>query len=696
MVRAAIAAGMTALLLAVSPARAQCEDILPCSGPGDSGSIGSEDLIRLRQIGHPEPNSFMLNNPLGVSPDGKTVALVLVRADPQRNAECRALVAVDIETGQPTILDRGGEFVMISDIQRGLYYRVGATAPVTPTWSPDGKAIAYLRRDRGRTQAWLARADGGGARQMSFSTVDVDAVVWSRDGRRLLISSRPAMADLERAIDREGLSGWLYDDRIVPNSGIRPKIRAVVGAAVSSIDLATGVAGPAGVEDSGRVTIERIPGTVARLAAVARDGREAWTERSGRSPLAPRQVRVRNRDGTIRECAWQACQDITGLIWSGDDLLLLRREGWAKSRSALYRWSVGAKGPARVLVSDAVLHNCLAAGSRLVCTREAAKSPRHLVTVDPFSGRVTMLFDPNPDFARFDLGKVVRLKVRNAFGLESWADLVLPPGPHSGDKLPLVVVQYRSLGFLRGGTGNDVPIFPLAARGFAVLSVERPDIYAARFGDHTSIADITAANLKDWAERRSILSSLERSVAQAIASYPIDPARLGITGQSDGSSGVRFALLNTKLFAAASISTCCIEQRSSMEVSGTGFADIQRRMGYPAATADADDFWRPYSLALNAARIDTPLLMQLSEDEYILALETFTALREHNKPVEMYLFPGEYHSTWQPAHRLAMYERNIDWFDFWLNRREDPSPVKVEQYRRWRAFRSGSAATADR
>src|SRR3546814_17530678 len=72
---------------------------------------------------------------------------------------------------------------------------------------------------------------------------------------------------------------------------------------------------------------------------------------------------------------------------------------------------------------------------------------------------------------------------------------------------------------------------------------------------------------------------------------------------------------------------------------------------------------RPRSLAVNAERIDTPLLMQLADSEAMLALETFTALREHGQPVEMYVFPGELHNKWQPAHRLAVYTRNIDWFD---------------------------------
>jgi acetyl esterase/lipase len=84
----------------------------------------------------------------------------------------------------------------------------------------------------------------------------------------------------------------------------------------------------------------------------------------------------------------------------------------------------------------------------------------------------------------------------------------------------------------------------------------------------------------------------------------------------------------------------------------------------------------------------TPLLMQLSDDEYLLSLEAFEALREHGAPVELHVFPDEHHVKWHPVHRLAIYERNLDWFDFWLRCSEDRLAAKSAQYRRWRAMRA--------
>lgn len=61
-----------------------------------------------------------------------------------------------------------------------------------------------------------------------------------------------------------------------------------------------------------------------------------------------------------------------------------------------------------------------------------------------------------------------------------------------------------------------------------------------------------------------------------------------------------------------------------------------------------------------------PLLMQQSDDELRGAVSSYTALEQAGKPVALYVFPNEHHVKWQPAHRLAAYERNLRWFDFWL------------------------------
>src|SRR3546814_7951867 len=105
-----------------------------------------------------------------------------------------------------------------------------------------------------------------------------------------------------------------------------------------------------------------------------------------------------------------------------------------------------------------------------------------------------------------------------------------------------------------------------------------------------------------------------------------------------------------------------ISDWSSDVCSSDLWAQSLRQMGYPPVTRAVPAFWKPMSLAMNAGKIRAPLLMQLADREYLLGLEAWTALKDHGKPVEMYVFPDEYHYKWQPAHRRAVYQRSLDWF----------------------------------
>jgi hypothetical protein len=88
----------------------------------------------------------------------------------------------------------------------------------------------------------------------------------------------------------------------------------------------------------------------------------------------------------------------------------------------------------------------------------------------------------------------------------------------------------------------------------------------------------------------------------------------------------------------------------------------------------------------NLDKIKAPILMQMPEQEYIHALDyTVPLLREHR--ADLYVFPNEPHQKFQPRHKLAAYERNLDWFRFWLQGYEDPDPGKREQYAHWREMR---------
>ena len=693
MVRRLLPAALGAVTLVfASPAWAACDNLLPSPGEATAPArpITTADLIQLRDIGSPESWVYAGVSPLALSPDARSIAFVINQADIATNSYCRALVIMPATGGAPRIVDRGGDYMILADVVRGLIQPVGGGVMVVPGWSPDGKRIGYLKRTNGVTQVWEARADGSGARAMTTSGTDVETWAWSTNGS-IVFSTRPTTAAVETSIDTEGLSGWRYDERVMTMEGLRPQIRdkdaPIVRFAVDIAAQRTRSATPAEAQ-----ILDGISSLTSANDAgvVGPDGRRAGIAASPINPQVPRRIWVTGAKGERANCTFDACAgSVTQLWWDKDgSLLFLRREGRARSEFAIYRWHVGGSEPQRLYRSIEWFHACLLDSPRLICTVEASSRPGRIVTIDLATGAAATLFDPNPGFSRLTLGKVERIFTRNENGQDSWVDLVLPPDYKPGQKLPLVVVQYLSQGFLRGGTGNDYPIFPFAQAGFAVLSFQRPPTYGLGNPALDTWDKAIAAGTKDWANRRNILSSLLNGVDQVVARGIVDPKRVGITGLSDGMSTIEYALINTKRFSAAALSSCCEDPKTVMTYGGIVWADWNHDVrGYPRATDDPTAFWTAMSISLNARTINTPILMQLADREYLGGLEAFTALREQKKPVDLYVFPDEYHMKWQPRHRLAIYERSIDWFDFWLNKRERPAPGKAEQYRVWRLMR---------
>jgi dipeptidyl aminopeptidase/acylaminoacyl peptidase len=435
-------------------------------------------------------------------------------------------------------------------------------------------------------------------------------------------------------------------------------------------------------------------------SAVSESGRRAWiARRDPQAYLSTVDLWAEDHTGIRRRCADSACSGtrsfgIQQLWWSFGqrDVLFLRREGWGGSQTALYRWRPGASKARRLLLTDDLLLGCELVERSLLCAREGATTPRRLIAIDLTSGREQTLVDPNPEFRALKLGPVERLHWRSPSGVETFGDLVLPPGYSGQRRLPLVIVQYISTGFLRGGVGDEYPIQLFAKHGYAVLSFHAPPAFAAWDGSKKDFEQAVAQTSRDWSTRRMIFTALESGIQMLVDRGIVDRARIGISGPSDGSTTVQFALINRPdLFAAASVSSCCTDPSFFMLYGGIGLAEERSKWGFPPARGPGSEAWQPLSLALNASTVKAPLLMQLADHEYLGGLDSFMSLRTARRPVELVVYPDEYHLMWQPAHRLAAYRRNLDWFDFWLSGREDPHPVDGLQYERWRAMQAAAA-----
>ncbi|MEJ1963525.1 MAG: Atxe2 family lasso peptide isopeptidase [Gammaproteobacteria bacterium] len=690
---AAIAAEQMGMAAAQENMAQGCADLAPSSPVtvGAKRALKPDDLVRLRDIGRPD-GSLRTESPIGLSPDGRRVAFQIRRADPQRNDYCLGIFVLELRVGAgPRLIDSGG--TMIRDSYADLWgtagWPTGVPTVIQPRWSPDGRWVAFLKRTDSVTQVWRARTDGGGSEPVTSATDDVETFDWSHDGTAVIFATRPGLRSGREEIDREGRSGFHFDDRFQPLSGSRPMPRAPVPLVAFRVGLLDRVSVRATPEEARQIGAAPDPAAIAGAIMIAsRGAARAWS--AARDPtlyLSPTFLSASLGEGKRATCRSAECEAIVGLWWSRTerDVYFLNRTGWGRSRLGLYRWQPGTAQPRLILETADLLIGCQIADDKLICLQEGSALPRRMVSVDLRSGRVQPLLDPNPEFASIALGTVERLQWRNDRGIECFGDLVVPPDHKPGQAHPLIVVQYLSRGFLRGGTGDEYPIQAFAARGYAVLSVERPPEIGGLSGAHDQI-EFERANIADWADRKSVVSALLKGVDLALARGVADRDRIGLTGLSDGVSTVMHALIQSEIFSAVAISQCCDDPQVQLNYAGSQFSDFLEQVGYPGVDEERPAFWAPRSLALNAERIRAPILIQVDDDEYRSALETFASFRRHGKPIDMYVYPDETHIKWQPAHRLAVYRRNLDWFDFWLRGVRQPDPARQAELDRWQAM----------
>ena len=686
---AAVAAAWIASPARADPRGSECSSILPPEIPSPGTQpLSPEDLARLRDIGPAEPQYFSSPS-VTVSPDGRLAAFQLRRADPEHNRYCLAMAILDLgRRGKPRIVDEGGEFVQMTVDLRGIAaVPSGIPRIITPRWSADGRWIAFLKRSGGATQVWRANTDGSGSAPLTRSATDVVDFRFGKDGSTIVYATRPDIDRQRREIERDGLNGWHYDQRFSPLISRKPQPTTPAPRHAQVLEIASGKVRAATAREAALVAVDDaypsfaggpLPTNVAGLEIRA-------TNLSGTAKAGS--LIAKGDDGSIARCAAAACEGASRPWWATRDhrhVRFLRSEGWANASTAIYDWDVRTGAVRHLYSTDDLLTSCTPGAASLLCLMHSSLIAGQLIRLDPESGKREVLFELNPEIAHRTLGQVERLHFRNAFGVETIADLVLPVGYRAGARYPMVVVQYDSRGFLRGGTDDEYPIQAFANRGYAVLSFKRPQMIAA-----SKAKDFEQAgrlNLEHFADRRSVESSLEAAVRIAVDRGIADPARIGITGLSDGSTTVEWALIHSKLFAAAAMSSCCFDTMMIADLGPTASKHFLAE-GYPGVLGRDDPFWKDVALEINARRLSTPILMNASEEEFPDTLITYAALREAGVAVDLFEYPGEYHARWQPAHRLATYRRSLDWFDFWLRNVRSDAPDRQSELREWERLR---------
>jgi dipeptidyl aminopeptidase/acylaminoacyl peptidase len=404
-------------------------------------------------------------------------------------------------------------------------------------------------------------------------------------------------------------------------------------------------------------------------------------------------VKDRGAPGVI-ECTHRLCRDlaassrtpnpITALAWSPDDHKVVFKTRNEALQETLMWWSpddghagVLYRADGKVWGGATLRESCEVGNAGVVCVTATPTRPPHLIYLR-WDGSERDVFDPNEAFPMRAYPRVERLRWQNAEGVTFTGVLFLPEGADRNAGAPLFVNYYHCDGFVRGGEGDEWPFATMAAAGIAGLCINRTALDAL---DEPQDGE---------AQYRLGTSGVAAAIEVLERRGIVDPTRVGMGGLSFGSEVTLWTLWSSDLIAAASTASVVLSPTYYWfgSIQGPEFAQTLRTVWGLDSPEETPERWRAITPAPNAEAIKAPLLMQLPEQEFRSAMDLYVKLQRADRSVEMYVFPDSPHVKTQPRQRMAVYERNVDWFRFWLQGFESADPAKEGQYARWRAMRS--------
>jgi hypothetical protein len=330
-------------------------------------------------------------------------------------------------------------------------------------------------------------------------------------------------------------------------------------------------------------------------------------------------------------------------------------------------------------------------------TRQSLNGPPQVFAVESASGQSRLVLDPNPHLLeKFKLGRVERMSGTLSNGKQWIAELMYPADYTPGTRYPLVIQSYYGHIF---GEEEFTLFGPWGILGMNL----GPSEYAAYPGQLLATQNIAVLTLSvthfasGSGQDDDYELAFESLAQQLVASGIADPHKIALAGFSRNGHWVEFTLAHSKFPFAAAIAADNYDP-SYFQSALANWRNEDAQMNGAPAFGDGLQQWMTRAVGFNAEHIHTPLRMigQSGGTHYIIGKwEIYSRLRHLNKPVDMYVMPEANthpsHTPQNPRQIIAIQEAAIDWLSFWLTGREDSSPDKREQYRRWRGFRDSSS-----
>jgi dipeptidyl aminopeptidase/acylaminoacyl peptidase len=565
-----------------------------------------------------------------------------------------------------------------------------------PTWSPDSKMLALFSSggDREQRQLWIVNADGSNPKKLTNLNGYAARPRWSPDGKQIaflyiegaggggpLVAAPVTTGVIDIAIHNQRIAvldpltggirqvsppnlhiydfDWSPDDKaFVATAAPGPGDNNWWIAQVYTIDIAKGSAASI-YKPWFQVAVPRWSPDGKSIAFIEGLMSDEGFHGGDLLTMTPAGRGVTNRSPTRKT-------SVNSFFWQTPDrILLIEYEGGGSAISELDLTNNSArtiwKGPEGIHAFGNFPNFAMSKDGKVAATVRSTYNSPPEVFVGPF-GKWRQLTSNNATL-QANWGKAQSIEWTNE-GSKVQAWLVPPEKIEADKKYPMVVLIH---GGPSGVTTSEWPasvgmaraiIAALSTRGYFVL-LPNPR------GSYGQGEDFTRANVKDFGggDLRDTMAGIDVVTKK----YPIDSARLGVTGWSYGGFMTMWTVTQTNRFRAA--------------VAGAGIANWQSYYGqnlidqwmipfFGASVYDDPAVYEKSSPIRFIKNVKTPTLIIVGEHDAECpasqSYEFWHALKTLGVPTQLIVYPGEGHLFVEPKNQADRMDQTVGWFDKYL------------------------------
>ena len=618
-----------------------------------------------------------------LSPDGRSAAVVVRRANLAEDTYSTDLELVDIASGS----------------SRGLTFARKDVA--SPAFSPRGDRIAFLAAASDEkdapTQLFVLSLEGGDAQAITTTTEGVEQFAWRPGGESLAyvaqddVKKKTGEARFHDAFE-------VTDDGYLRREAPKPEhvfLIAVGGGTARALTAGDDCAAAGEAQstlswsaDGKSLAFTRVPSTILDVAAnshvevldVASDTHRTLSsnnahERSALfSPVGTRIASTFARGdeqinlvdafvtdgvgGLATKVAPELDRTVEDLAWNGDGSALYLAINDGTQHTLLEAPLVGKPRPLPLGgVSPASgLAGAVARDGSFVFVGSTPLGPSELYVLPHGAAAPRKLTNLNAAIAALALPTAEGFSFPGPDGFREDAVLTYPPGFSATKKYPLVLLIHG------GPTAASTVRFDslaavLAARGWLVLEPNYRGSNNAGLAFQKAVFEDAEAG-----PGRDVMAALAAVEARGI----VDTTKLGVSGWSYGGIMTSWLVVSQHVWKAALSGAAVNDWVADYATADDATADREIFKGSPFVGDNRADYLRQSAVAY-AKDVTTPLLIVHdvgdARDPIVNSYLFYKALRDNGKPVTFVAYPIAGHFPGDPVRTADLYQRWIDWFD---------------------------------